>query len=539
LTNSTDFPTQNPLQGAKAGAGGPLSENDVFVSKLNAAGSALLYSTYLGGTGTDQAAGIVVDGSGNAYVTGSTTSTNFPTQSALHGANAGAGDVFVSKLNAAGSALLYSTYLGGSGDDQGTRIAVDGSGNAYVTGYTSSTDFPTQGPPQATNAGGTYDVFVSKLNAAGSALLYSTYLGGTGGEAGNGIAVDGSGNAYVTGYTSSTNFPTQGPLQAAHAGGGGDVFVSKLTFRALGAACTLAAQCLSQLCADGVCCDAACNDSCDRCDLAGAVGKCTPAPAGSPGANPACSLGYVCDGVTAACTSCTTDTQCASTHYCAANGTCEPRKPQASACNTAAGADCKTAGCRACASGYCVDGLCCDKACTGQCEACDQFAGSCGAIDGKPHGGRPDCAPGNECSSKVNQCERPSVATCDGDHTTIGADGTKQDCAPYKCDSTGACLKLCASVSDCVAPTVCDATGKCVAPADAGGDSGGCSVSRAAYAQPRDASPLALAIVGALAAFARRRRRRGVATRTAAESGPFGPRELKRSHDSYVAGAKR
>jgi hypothetical protein len=220
-TYSTNFPTASPLQGAYGGG-----SCDVFVSKLNALGSALIYSTYLGGSDADKGRGIAVDGAWNAYVTGSTSSANFPTVSPLQAANAGSMDAFVAKLNAAGSALVYSTYLGGSSNDSGQGIAVDGSGNALVTGFTLSTDFPTASPLQAANAG-FYDAFVSKLNAAGSALVYSTYLGGGNAEDGDSIAVDGAGNAYVTGFTLSTDFPTASPLQAANAGSA-DVFVSKL-----------------------------------------------------------------------------------------------------------------------------------------------------------------------------------------------------------------------------------------------------------------------------------------------------------------------
>jgi Beta-propeller repeat/Abnormal spindle-like microcephaly-assoc'd, ASPM-SPD-2-Hydin len=123
--------------------------------------------------------------------------------------------------------LVYSTYLGGSGADLGYGIAVDSSGNAYVTGTTSSTNFPTMNPLQPANGGG-QDVFVSELNPTGSALVYSTYLGGSGGDLGYGIAVDSSGNAYVTGTTSSTNFPTMNPLQPAKNGRGQDAFVTKI-----------------------------------------------------------------------------------------------------------------------------------------------------------------------------------------------------------------------------------------------------------------------------------------------------------------------
>src|SRR5207245_7769595 len=135
------------------------------------------------------ARGVVVDAVGNAYVSGDTLSTNFPTTpGAFQAANAGGSDVFVTKLNAAGSALIYSTYLGGSSNDEGNGIAVDDSGNAYVTGDTYSSNFPTASPFQAAYAG-SIDAFVTKLNAAGSALPYSTYLGGHGSDVGRGIAV--------------------------------------------------------------------------------------------------------------------------------------------------------------------------------------------------------------------------------------------------------------------------------------------------------------------------------------------------------------
>jgi len=200
----------------------------------------LAYSTYLGGNSDDEGYGVTVDASGNAYVTGTTFSSDFPTTTgALQSSYGGNGDVFVSKLNAAGSALVYSTYLGGRGSEGGVgfigkRIAVDASGNAYVTGYTSSSDFPTTPGAFQTTYGGNSDVFVSKLNPTGSSLVYSTYLGGSGPEngdnqeGGGGIAVDASGNAYVTGDTDSSDFPTTpGALRTTY-GGNGDAFVSKL-----------------------------------------------------------------------------------------------------------------------------------------------------------------------------------------------------------------------------------------------------------------------------------------------------------------------
>ena len=231
-TFSTDFPMANPFQ---AGLNGT---SDAFVAKLNADGSALLYSTYLGGSGTENPddpvdGGIAVDGLGNAYVTGTTFSTDFPTVHPLQAAHGGGiDDAFVTKLNPTGSALVYSTYLGGDGGESGTSIAVDSSGNAYVTGQTDSTDFPIQNPFQAAFGGGGVaflgDAFVTKLNAAGNALVYSSYLGGSSDDIGRSIAVDASGNAYVSGFTLSTDFPTASPIQPAFGGGLRDIFVTKL-----------------------------------------------------------------------------------------------------------------------------------------------------------------------------------------------------------------------------------------------------------------------------------------------------------------------
>jgi hypothetical protein len=197
---------------------------DAFVVKLNPAGSGLAYGTFLGGTPDDYGFGITVDGIGNAYVTGRTQSSNFPTTPEAFDRTFASGtcgqnpntytcpDTFVAKLNPTGSGLAYATFLGGGDEDTGRAIAVDPAGSAYVTGETRSTDFPTTPGAFDTshNGGGALgtDTFVAKLNPAGSGLAYATFLGGSGWDYGNGIAVDGVGRAYVTGGTSSSNFPT-------------------------------------------------------------------------------------------------------------------------------------------------------------------------------------------------------------------------------------------------------------------------------------------------------------------------------------------
>jgi hypothetical protein len=166
-----------------------------------------LYSTYLGGSWADYGLAVAVDTDGNAYVTGYAGSVDFPTVNPLQATIASGQDAFVAKLNYTGSALLYYTYLGGNLWDTGRGIAVDSDGNAYVTGETYySTNFPTASPLQSTH-GGLWDAYVAKLAPDGSDLVYSTFLGGSGWDWGNGITVDADGNAYVTGETSSTDFP--------------------------------------------------------------------------------------------------------------------------------------------------------------------------------------------------------------------------------------------------------------------------------------------------------------------------------------------
>jgi hypothetical protein len=232
-TASTNFPTENPFQGASGRGVDPyFGTGDAFVTKFASDGSSLVYSTYLGGDGVDFGYGIAVDTSGNAYVTGSTTSPAatipFPTQTAYQSTLQGSTDAFVTKLVPAGNALSFSTYLGGTKSDTGYGIALNGSGSAYVTGNTLSNDFPTVSPYQAT-VGGNFDAFVTKLVPAGNALSFSTYLGGSESDVGYGIAVDMDGRVYVGGTTSSGNFPTKDPFQGSLVGPWPDAFITKLS----------------------------------------------------------------------------------------------------------------------------------------------------------------------------------------------------------------------------------------------------------------------------------------------------------------------
>ena len=225
VTDSANFPTRDPLQAKNGNA----KEGTAFVTKFTPDGSGLVYSTYLGGTGGDSGEGIAVDADGYAYVVGTTYSYDFPTKNPLQSLSNGAPTVFVTKLSPEGSALVFSTYLGGSGGDWAAGIALGPRRGVFVTGTTKSSDFPLQNPVQATNncpgdCGG--NAFVVKIDAQGSALDYSTYLGGSSnnnssqsynwtgnGDYARGIAVDAKGEAVVAGTTNSVDFPVSNALQ--------------------------------------------------------------------------------------------------------------------------------------------------------------------------------------------------------------------------------------------------------------------------------------------------------------------------------------
>jgi len=224
VSNSSDFPTVNAFQSKnKSGSTG-------VVAKITVGGASLIYSTYLGGSGYDQVMAIAADSSGRAYVTGFTESPDFPIKNALQSTYknkvAGNGSAFVTQFSASGTSLGFSTYLGGSGGEYGSGIALDGASNIYLAGWTASYDLPTINALQSTNRTialpGNSSVswagtgFVSKLVAGGASLAYSTYLGGSLADAAHVITVDAAGNAYVAGWTASSDFPTQNAVQAGN-----------------------------------------------------------------------------------------------------------------------------------------------------------------------------------------------------------------------------------------------------------------------------------------------------------------------------------
>ncbi len=225
-TDSVDYPLVNAIPGS---AGLYI---DAFVTKLDPGGLAIVYSTKIGGGYDDFAYAVAVDGAGAAYVTGSTDSPDFPVLNAAQpSCNTQVAwlcaDAFVAKIAPAGSSFVYSTFLGGSSSETADAIAADSTGAAYVAGYTQSTDFPTVNPFQGTYGGGYNDCFVTKVDPAGSSFLYSTYLGGSSGDAGMAIGLDNAGAFYVAGFTYSLDFPLVNAIQGAYGGGNSDAFITK------------------------------------------------------------------------------------------------------------------------------------------------------------------------------------------------------------------------------------------------------------------------------------------------------------------------
>ncbi len=220
-TSSADFPTTNALHAQYAGG------YDAFVCKLNAQGDGLVYSTFYGGSGDDVGRSIAVDQDGFAYVSGDTFSTNFPVVKALQPTSAGKRDVFVFKLNPAGSEAVFSTYWGGSGEEL-CGLAIDAGRNIHLVGLTTSTNLPLVDPIQAKFGGGNWDAYVARISSDGSQLLFSTYLGGESNDQGASIAIDPEGHPVIAGATASVNFPLLKPFQMRNRGGNYDAFVAKI-----------------------------------------------------------------------------------------------------------------------------------------------------------------------------------------------------------------------------------------------------------------------------------------------------------------------
>ncbi|MFX0060797.1 MAG: SBBP repeat-containing protein [Candidatus Hermodarchaeota archaeon] len=222
MTESSNFPMKNAYQNTYGGG-----DYDAFITKLNATGNGLIFSTYMGGNGHDWSYDLAIDATRNTLITGYTTSTNFHMQNAYQDTYGGGEyDGFVTKLNAAGTGLVFSTYLGGSNADKGLGVALDDLGNTYVTGQTDSSDFPIIEAYQNTLSGNS-DAFLTKLDATGSNLAFSTYFGGTDDDYGRSVEVDAIHDIYILGDTRSVDFPTLNAYQNI-SGGDQDCFMMHL-----------------------------------------------------------------------------------------------------------------------------------------------------------------------------------------------------------------------------------------------------------------------------------------------------------------------
>ena len=231
-TRSKSFPTTNALQQTCSESASGQCAGDAFITKVDPLGS-IVYSTYLGGSGEDAGNAIAIDAKGDVYVAGSTTSTDFPIFNAAQSTIGGSKDAFIAKISADGSRVIFATYVGGKSDDEARGLAIDSDGNVFIAGTTDSIDFPVHSALQSSCALNSKGVcagaaFAAKLSADGTTFVYSTYFGGSGGDAANAIAIDSSGDAYFTGITNSSDFPVLNPLQA-HSAGSSDAFVTKLS----------------------------------------------------------------------------------------------------------------------------------------------------------------------------------------------------------------------------------------------------------------------------------------------------------------------
>ena len=221
-TTSINYPVVTPTIAAQVGG------TDAFLTKLTSAGNGIVYSTYWGSTGFEEGTSVTVDPADNAYIAGNTSAPNFPTQTAFQAALAGGMDAFMTKFSVAGNSIVYSTYLGGAADDRANDMKVADDAAVFVIGSTTSANFPIKSPALQASLGGGRDAFLTHFSLAGNALLYSTFIGGASDDEAFGMAIDAPMNAYVTGRTSSVNFPTQVPMQGSYGGGTADAFVIKI-----------------------------------------------------------------------------------------------------------------------------------------------------------------------------------------------------------------------------------------------------------------------------------------------------------------------
>ncbi|MFH0899509.1 MAG: SBBP repeat-containing protein, partial [Pseudomonadota bacterium] len=441
ITYSADFPAFGGFDSTFGGT------EDGFVAKIAAVGSSLVWSSLLGGSAADYVNGIATDSAGNAYVAGYTESADFPVANGFDSTLGGSRDAFVAKVAAAGSNLVWSSFLGGAGNDLGNGVAVDAVGNAYVTGYTTSTDFPATNGFDTTNDSYSADAFVTKVNAGGARLSWSSYLGGSAGDYAYGVAVNTPGNVYVGGYTVSSDFPASGGFDTTLASSS-DAFVTRIDQTPNGASCTTAAECASDICEDGMCCARECG-LCSSCDATGSA--CTVVPADDA----ACGV-VECDGL---------DGECRSYHdlsslRCEAAGDC--KDANSSDCDSFTNAVIGTA----CADTTPAD--CSDARCDGA-GACNQdqaaetagyvCAGSSGlpcdlddVCDGVTGGSCPPRYrnPDTQCFAALSsQCDAPEYCTgttpdcpAEGGHASAGTsctDTTPSDCYDARCDGAGYC----------------------------------------------------------------------------------------------------
>lgn len=368
-TESADFPTSGGFDKTLGGT------SDGFVARVSGAG-ALLWSSYLGGsTGYDTPSGVATDAAGNALVTGDVRSEDFPIAGGLAATRKGISDAFVTKLSPSG-ALIWSTYLGGSGFEIGQAIAADPSGNAVVVGTTSSADFPTLGAFDALIAAPSSDAFVAKIGVSGT-LLFGSFLGGADLDQATAVAIDASGATFIGGHTSSADFPTASGFDTTFAGVS-DAFITRLEGRERGAKCTVASDCASGHCVDGVCCESACTGTCVACSAAkkgsGADGVCDAVASGTdpdnecaPDPSPfSCGADGTCDGAGACKLLAPAGTNCgaptcsagiASTFACDLAGVCKtiavpcaPYACDATTCRTTCATDAD-----------CAEGLVCER----------------------------------------------------------------------------------------------------------------------------------------------------------------------------------